>query len=400
MVDRSAVQRQVAPAGNSENPAAREAVSATAFRSNSVTSASARRAFWGVFTLKHLLRIQSIPKDPPEAHLGLEGNSASERFIRKLENRVLQKLLDEVDTTHHELAPEVPRIRPEDLTPEYFRESFYLKNQPVIIDGLIKDSKAVRDWKLPWFKQNYGSEVVKVFEDGRRLLTGEFKTPTVPLTIAEAVDRMLAGQPTYINNYNGVFQNHPDLIDQLDPDKIRRYTTAFTRNPTGIHLFMGAKRTGSSLHCASGGNFFCMIHGEKKWTIVHPDFTPYLYPTLHRQGLYAVSAVDALKPLDVLDREGYRLWRNVAKRSVYLREGDVYFNPQWWWHMVENPSETSIGLAFRVAPAGAFAGNPMFALLMMSSPHITKVLLRWLVTRRPARDADVLDRLFPNQSSS
>ena len=143
-----------------------------------------------------------------------------------------------------------------------------------------------------------------------------------------------------------------------------------------------------------------MIHGEKKWMIIHPDFTPYLYPMLHPQGIYAISAIDALKPLDLLEREGYRLWRYVPKRYIHLREGDVYYNPQWWWHLVENPTETSIGLAFRVLPGSSFGGNPMFTLLMMSSPHIMKILIRWLVTRSPSRDVDILDHLFFSKSDS
>jgi hypothetical protein len=143
-----------------------------------------------------------------------------------------------------------------------------------------------------------------------------------------------------------------------------------------------------------------MIHGEKKWTIIHPDFTPYLYPTLHPEGLYALSAIDALKPLDVLEREGYQLWRSVPKRTIHLKEGDVYYNPQWWWHMVENPSETSIGLAFRVFPGRSFGGNPMFTLLMMSRPRIMKTVIRWLITGRGLRDVDVLDRLVFKESGS
>jgi hypothetical protein len=222
---------------------------------------------------------------------------------------------------------------------------------------------------------------------------------TERMTMGEAIDRMLAGQRTYINNFNGVFAAHPELIDQLNPQTILRYTTVLKRAPTGLHLFIGGKRTGSSLHCAMSGNFFCMIHGEKKWTLVDPRFTPYMYPTLHQEGIYAVSAIDALKPLDQLDDEGYRLWRRVPKYVVHLKEGDVYFNPQWWWHMVENQTDTSIGLAFRVAPAKLFSGNPIFEALALSSPHILKLSARWIFTRRIPGDADVLNRLFPNKPS-
>jgi hypothetical protein len=354
---------------------------------------STRRQFWALFALKYALGIESIPKDPREAALDPAPKTGKEKLIRRLESRVLQKILDETHTAHPAYVPEVPRIRPSDLTPKDFIKRFYYCNQPVIIDGLIKDSEAVRNWTLPWFKHNYGSAALKVVKDRNTNVSG-FNVPTAYLTMAEAIVSMLADQPTYINNYSGIFTEHPKLLDQVDLYKIRRYTPSLVKDPSGLNLFIGGKRSGSSLHCAAGGNFFCMIHGEKKWTLAHPSFTPYMYATLHSTGLYAASAINGLKSFDQLDQEGYRLWRHVPKYVAYLKQGDVYFNPQWWWHMVENPTDTSIGLAVRVLHKKPFVGNPVFQALALCRPQLLKVSARWMFTRQPMRDKDLLEHIF------
>src|SRR5438046_2384179 len=119
MRDQYGVQRRVAPGENGEGTAALETISAAAPRPNNAPTASTRRAFWAVFALRHLLTVQSIPRDPPEAALGPEGKTASEKLVRALETRVLQRILDAVHAVHPQPAPEIPRIRPDDLTPEY-----------------------------------------------------------------------------------------------------------------------------------------------------------------------------------------------------------------------------------------------------------------------------------------
>lgn len=359
-------------------------------------SPSALRRYWATFAFKTLLKIQDSPRDPAQSALRPAPKNGRERLVRKFEDRAVQQILDQTRTIQPaavEHFEEVPRIRPTDLTPEDFVKRFYQTNQPVVIDGLIKDSKAVRDWTLPWFKQHYGSKLLKVIDENFTKLD-TFTVRTDHISIAEAVDRMLAGEPTYINNYSGVFTDHPKLFDEIDPLKIRAYTPALVKDPTGLNLFMGGKGTGSPLHCASGGNFFCMIHGEKKWTLAHPDFTPYMYPTLHPDGLYAASSIQAHKSYDQLDEEGYRLWRHVPKYRVHLKEGDVYFNPQWWWHMVENPTDTSIGIAVRVGHRKLFIGNPVFQALILSRPRTLKISARWMITRRPMRDEDLLQHIF------
>ena len=46
--------------------------------------------------------------------------------------------------------------------------------------------------------------------------------------------------------------------------------------------------------------------------------------------------------------------------ETVLRPGDVVFVPGWWWHDIENLTDTSIGFASRWAVPSVRVANPLF----------------------------------------
>ena len=104
-------------------------------------------------------------------------------------------------------------------------------------------------------------------------------------------------------------------------------------------LFFGGKGTGTTFHCAMKSNFFFNIKGRKKWTFIDPKYSKYMKGALSNSALFVVSKHDYFKNKSLLD--------NVPKYEIILEEGDVLFNPCWWWHCVENLSKYTIGVANR-----------------------------------------------------
>ena len=92
-----------------------------------------------------------------------------------------------------------------------------------------------------------------------------------------------------------------------------------------------------------------------------------------QSGIYCASPIDLAKSPDVISEQGYELWRYVPKYEAHLDPGDVLFNPAWWWHWVDNTSETSIGVANRFPSDTFFAGNAALQMLAMGNPHAIKV---------------------------
>ena len=141
----------------------------------------------------------------------------------------------------------------------------------------------------------------------------------------------------YINNVSRIFGYHPELLDSLDLEKIKYYSGEDIKNEVHItNLFIGGKDTGSSLHCALTGNFFYNIKGQKLWYLIHPKYTKLLKPLLSRTGLFSVSQL----AICVHAKKGAVL--NIPRYEMLLDEGDMLFNPPWYWHAVINKSAYTI----------------------------------------------------------
>jgi len=100
-------------------------------------------------------------------------------------------------------------------------------------------------------------------------------------------------------------------------------------------MYLGAAGTATSLHCAAVSNLFVQVHGEKKWVLIAPEFTPHLYPAPTR-GLNWQSRVDFRNP----DWEACPLYRFVDRHETVLRPGDVLWNPPFVWHGVFNTTQS------------------------------------------------------------
>lgn len=127
-------------------------------------------------------------------------------------------------------------------------------------------------------------------------------------------------------------------------------------------------------HCAGGPNLFCMIHGEKRWTLVSPAHSHAMYPAIGRNdhALYVDSKIPGT-PADALGAlAGFPLFRRAPRLVAHLKAGDVLYNPAWWWHQVENLTET-VAVAQRILPTAYLPDRFslfLYALSVSSRPHI------------------------------
>jgi hypothetical protein len=117
--------------------------------------------------------------------------------------------------------------------------------------------------------------------------------------------------------------------------------------------------TGTGFHCADGHNLFLDLRGRKEWTFIHPSYNPVMMPGLSRYSVYAVSEIDdeIFVGLDQIHAK-HPILRYVPKYRVLLEEGDVLYNPPWWWHRVLNQSKLTIGCATRyLADLSRYSGS-------------------------------------------
>jgi hypothetical protein len=212
---------------------------------------------------------------------------------------------------------------------------------PLVIKGLINDFPCVKKWDIEYLRKRCGQYLVKGFtkSDGKEWLNNQFDNIKIleDVRFSNACDMIQNGELIYINNFHSIFIDCKILQKDLDLKKLDEITPL---QYTGTsQLFFGPKGTGTTLHCAAKSNIFYNIKGKKKWTFIDPKYSENLSPVLSNNGFFVVSKLNYFKDKTIL--------RNIPKFEYVLEEGDVLFNPSWWWHCVENMSEYTIGVANR-----------------------------------------------------
>ena len=273
-------------------------------------------------------------------------NSIWYRMIRRLENWMLANNTRLINSPVPNIIP-LPEIDASKITPELFNFLTQNRTRPLVMRGFFNESQAVRKWSMEYFmNEPFRNTVLKTLRsmDGEMAYTDFNKKLGVgDLTLGSALEAMQSGDDSlYINNITKLFSEHPELVDDLDLDRIERMLGIPINEQTWLKLniFMGLKNTRSSLHCAAGGNVFCLVEGGKKeWTFISPEYAPYLRTTPAKDFSFVISGYDMVAGDSVLDK--------IPRYRCVLEKGDALYNPAWWLHDVSNTDGFTIGVAIR-----------------------------------------------------
>ena len=139
---------------------------------------------------------------------------------------------------------------------------------------------------------------------------------------------------------NTSFVDYVSLYDSFSAEYIdEMYVYLQHINRTKIvssQIFLGANGTVSSYHNALFDNMFVQVIGTKKWCFiesqnwVHMRYVPYLSTR---------NFVSNIPPTQV---------KLIPRKCVFLKAGDILFNPSYMWHHVENKERLNLGFANRL----------------------------------------------------
>ena len=267
--------------------------------------------------------------------------------ISKTYNTFISQQYSQIRTLFpQEIGPSlIPTLHINELTKSKFQALTHKFRTPLVVRGFLKDSPAVKKWNLDYFKSRYGKVTLPtVMKADYRKIKNYIRSQAnfKYMTLANFINSMERGEKSYVNNVSRIFGLHPELLDDLDLGKIHQYTGKDVKNSSGVtHMFMGGKGTASSLHSSYTGNFFYNVKGRKKWYLIEPKYSRYLLPALSKTGLFAVSEIDIFNT-----KKGSPVLR-IPRYEFTLQEGDLLFNPPWWWHAVRNETPYTIGCANR-----------------------------------------------------
>jgi cupin-like protein len=260
--------------------------------------------------------------------------------LSSLENKLHEKLLEH--SKKYGLGPTIPlpRIQAQDIDPKSW--SYIYEGYPVIFDGLLKDSEAVKNWSFDYLKMNYGNTKVNVRRFGRK--HDPYDTGSEMVGLSKAIDEIRNNGSMYPSASSNLFKENPKLLYDLNLDKIEG---VIKRSLSRAEVFIGGAQNISTYHAAPGGNMFCQIHGEKKWILVSPRHSMWIYSEIGfvSGGRFFFSPVISDEDEDIEIK--YPLYKYIPKYTAHLKPGDVLYNPPWWWHEVRNVNET-IGVPLRI----------------------------------------------------
>lgn len=221
----------------------------------------------------------------------------------------------------------IPEYDWENGSPEDFFEKFVKTPHPVILRGFAKNTEAAKQWGFEYFLQNFGDEQVTLTRqelDGYQGKLSEVNDPAV-----------------YIHNGEIIFKRHPELLQQLECNRLQPYI----KKDFGFsQMFLGRSGTGSPFHCAPIWNFFYMFEGQKTWYFIDPEYTYFAYPFTVAGR---VASILLSRYPDNVDLHRLPLFKWCPYYKTTTDPGDVLLLPPWWWHAIRNVTPTSLGVATR-----------------------------------------------------
>ena len=288
--------------------------------------------------------------------------------LRRRNERSLLRAATSQGTPNEQPPVALPAVP--DMSPEEFQSEYARPGRPVVIPGFANDVPALKKWSPEFFADRYGHLEVQSVDGRNRSLaniddgTANFQTERVQWS--EQIRRMKEGGSDYLAFYGEVFQSDPGLVDDLEPDRIRPYLGRRLWNEPIPKLFLGAAGTSTQWHCAELQNLFVEVSGKKRWLMAAPSYTPCLDPRiLTTSQQYCHSMIDFREP----DIELFPLYQHLQLWEVILEPGDLLYVPPFWWHCVENLTDTT-GVALWWPNVGpAIRGHATLAWLTVLSPQ-------------------------------
>lgn len=196
---------------------------------------------------------------------------------------------------------------------------------------------AIKKWDFNFFKEQFGEKQVEFFNTPGITPRDTIKHHTS--TFAQYIDDLLKGTQNYLR-FSPLLMEREDLMSDFNLDWIKNFPTSQSIAKK-YFLFIGAKGTKTPIHNAISHTAFIQIKGQKKFTVWDPSDRLFLNVRAERHP-YFFSHADPIEN----DKSEYPLFKYANRTEIILNPGDVLFFPAYYFHYVENLTD-SIGVAYK-----------------------------------------------------
>mmetsp|Transcript_16735 Transcript_16735/g.25131 ORF Transcript_16735/g.25131 Transcript_16735/m.25131 type:complete len:343 (-) Transcript_16735:25-1053(-) len=247
-------------------------------------------------------------------------------------------------------------------------------SKPILIkNASVENVLSIDDMLSP----PLGELVIDYFRDAREHNT----VPDAKGPLATVVRNILSGGVEKFGSQK-IVRSNPNVIHRLVDQNIEWMRDVFGETRTRIWRALGvtvtspvfmsrgsgtgglASTTRTDMHCEPIANLVVQTEGRKTWTLVEPQYSHLLRPTVSPDGrAYFYSSLDPVDP---------NALSGVPRYEVITEKGDILYVPTWTWHRVEYlPNITAVSLSvFEFVPYSFFRNNPLYAITLI--PNLVK----------------------------
>lgn len=279
----------------------------------------------------------------------------------------------------------VPVDRVRNISPEDFRSRYLSKGIPVVIENGIKDWPLAKRWTFDNFISRFGESTIRLTQ--RKGLSDDDWVDeteyTEEVVFGDFLRQVLANGRTYMR-FAPLLEQFPELLDDFDHEFFRR----MTGHAWGLtyQLFIGGKGSYTPLHNAITPFFFANACGTKRWALIPCRYLPLINPSTDGFGYNHSDA-----QVGVQD-ERFAGFESIDRMEAVLQPGDVYFNPPWMWHAVENDSPTIGVRCGFVYPKGMVTASMTLTLTRIFAARNPSLFeaLRYAISKQGLKLKDVV----------
>lgn len=231
-------------------------------------------------------------------------------------------------------------------------------DQHVLYKGLAKNWPAYKKWNFDYFKKNYGDRDVTIY-NSKGIVDTKAPQNLETIKLKAYIEELENGSLKYLK-LSDLAQKEKSIQEDLDLTWLRKFKKLFSFGEN-FFMFIGGKDTVTPMHNEFPTTIYIQIHGIKKWTIYPPEDRIYLNAITERRPYFFSKYI----PNTI--NEEHKLALFAKKHEIIMEPGDVLIVPPFYWHYVENHTD-SIGIAYKYANlALPFRSSKLLTILIFLS---------------------------------
>uniref|UniRef100_A0A5B7B2H0 Putative jmjC domain-containing protein 4 isoform X2 n=1 Tax=Davidia involucrata TaxID=16924 RepID=A0A5B7B2H0_DAVIN len=270
------------------------------------------------------------------------------------------------------IGGQIEKVNGKELSYNDFVERYLVKNQPVVLTGLMDGWRACRDWvsddghpNLLFFSTHFGNSRVQVADCGTREFTDQKR---IEMSVSEFIDHWLDNSSKECNNASAHKCDGKPLLYLKDWHFVKEYPQylAYTTplifyddwlnlylDKYSMHMDPDTYQEKNELSCSDYR--FVYMGGKGTWTPLHADvFRSYSWSAnaCGKKQWYFLSPTQCHLVFDRnMKYSVYNIFEDVSetkfpgfKKAIWLQctqeQNEIIFVPSGWYHQVYNLEDT------------------------------------------------------------